>query len=224
MISPATQPTLFGSPSTQRTTGSNLGKDQFLHLLVTQLQNQDPMSPLQPYEFAAQLAQFSSVEQLTQLNDAFSTQSQQTQLLSALSQTQFSSSLIGREILAEGDEISIPGSGKATLTCDVGGAGGKATLTLKDDAGHVLQTRDLGTLSAGRQTITLPSDLPPGHYHASIDIKGPGDSTVPVTTYESGVVTGVQFKDGQITLQMGDLSVGLGALVEIHPVPASTTP
>ncbi|HTO91403.1 MAG TPA: flagellar hook assembly protein FlgD [Candidatus Sulfotelmatobacter sp.] len=223
MISPTTQPTLFQSTTPTTSPGGQLGKDQFLELLVTQLRNQDPTSPLQPYEFAAQLAQFSTVEQLTQLNDAFSAQSQQTQLLSTLSQTQFSSGLIGREILAEGDQIQIPSSGNASVTCDVGGAGGTATLTLKDDSGHVLQTRDLGTISGGRQTLQLPADLPPGTYHVSISVSGAGGAAVPVTTYETGVVTGVQFKGGSITLQMGDLSVSLGSLVEIHPVSPPTS-
>lgn len=47
--------------------GNNLGKDEFLRILLTQISNQDPMQPLQDKEFIAQMAQFTSVEQLTNM-------------------------------------------------------------------------------------------------------------------------------------------------------------
>src|SRR5262245_59898425 len=77
------------APSSGR---DSIGKDAFLQLLVTQLRNQDPTSPLQPYEFAAQLAQFSSVEQLTQLNAGVSALGGQSQLNTLMSETAFSAS------------------------------------------------------------------------------------------------------------------------------------
>ncbi|HPT88047.1 MAG TPA: flagellar hook capping FlgD N-terminal domain-containing protein [Bacillota bacterium] len=53
--------------STQRKTGSTLGKDDFLRLLVTQMQNQDPLNPTEDTEFIAQMAQFTSLEQMQNL-------------------------------------------------------------------------------------------------------------------------------------------------------------
>jgi flagellar basal-body rod modification protein FlgD len=222
MITPTSQPGLFTSTSPAPDSSSTtLGKDSFLKLLVTQLQNQDPLSPLQPYEFAAQLAQFSTVEQLTQLNTAMAGQSQDSQLLAVLSQTQFSASLIGKDVVVQTDQITIPSSGAATMPIDVTGVSGKATLTLTDDSGKVIATRDLGHLSTGRQTLTLPSDLPPGNYHATIAMQGDGGGKSAVTTYVEGTVSAVHFDNGQITLRVGSLDLPLGMVSEIHPGGAS---
>lgn len=219
MITPTSNPDLFTASSSTRESRATLGKDEFLSLLVTQLRNQDPMSPLQPHEFAAQLAQFSSVEQLTQLNSAMATQSQQSQLVAALVQTQFGSGLLGKEIVAEGDQVVVPKTGAAKLPIEVSGAGGAAKLTLTDDNGRVIATRDLGAVSPGKQTLTLPSDLPPGTYHAKVEVTGAGGTTVTATTYETGVVSGIHFANGGLTLRIGDLDVPLGSLVEVHPAP-----
>lgn len=89
--------------STTKTTGSStLGKDQFLKILITQLQNQDPMQPMEDKEFIAQMAQFSSVEQLMNI----STQ------LTALNQSLGSvSGLIGKDVTWTDAQTKLPKSG-----------------------------------------------------------------------------------------------------------------
>lgn len=68
------------SRSAGRTAGSELGKDAFLSILVSQLQNQDPLSPMEDTDFIAQMAQFSSLEQMQALNSSF-TASQATGMI-----------------------------------------------------------------------------------------------------------------------------------------------
>ncbi|AIQ59224.1 flagellar hook assembly protein FlgD [Paenibacillus borealis] len=89
--------------TTSKTTGSStLGKDQFLKILITQLQNQDPMQPMEDKEFIAQMAQFSSVEQLMNI----STQ------LTALNQSLGSvSGLIGKDVTWTDAQTKLPKSG-----------------------------------------------------------------------------------------------------------------
>ncbi|MNI48954.1 Basal-body rod modification protein FlgD [compost metagenome] len=71
--------------STKKTTGnSTLGKDQFLKILITQLQNQDPMQPMEDKEFIAQMAQFSSVEQLMNISTQMTAMNQSLGAVSGL--------------------------------------------------------------------------------------------------------------------------------------------
>jgi flagellar basal-body rod modification protein FlgD len=95
-------PVIAGVPARKVTSGNNsMGKDQFLQILITQLKNQDPLSPMQDKDFIAQMAQFSSVEQLTEMNGNLKS------MLAMLSQSLGSASgIIGKTI-----SWSVPGEG-----------------------------------------------------------------------------------------------------------------
>lgn len=226
MISPTTTPQYFTSSSASNgtTQKKSLDKDAFMTLLVAQLRHQDPLNPLQPHEMAAQLAQFTSVEQLTQLNTAMAAQTEASQMATLSAQSSLSASLIGRQVEAAGDQVVVPSTGKASVLVDVANTGGAATLTLKNDSGAVICTRKLGQVGMGtHQTLSLPSDLPPGRWHYSIDVQGPGKSVGTVTTYSTGVVTAVEFKSSGIVLQAGSLEIALTDLIRVEPASTSSS-
>jgi flagellar basal-body rod modification protein FlgD len=218
-------PTYTGpqAPVSTPTTKSTLSKDDFLRLFVTQLKNQDPTSPLQPYELAAQLAQFTSVEQLTNLNNSL------TQQLSAIAgstlatQSSLGASLLGRQVVTAGNQVVVPASGQGSVVVDIGGAGGgNATLTVEDAAGNPLTSVPYGQVSSGRQTLALPA-LTPGTYQYGVSVKDPNGNDVPVTTYTTGVVDGLQFQNGNPVLQMGGITVPLDQLVEVKSAVSPST-
>mgnify|MGYP001764861594 CR=1 FL=1 len=83
-----------------------LGKDAFLKLLVTQLQNQDPLNPLDDKEFIAQLAQFSSLEQQITMNTNLSS------ILSALNNASTNENIfdyMGKDIVSDGNPVTLYG-------------------------------------------------------------------------------------------------------------------
>ncbi|SHR14743.1 flagellar basal body rod modification protein [Mycobacteroides abscessus subsp. abscessus] len=133
--------------TTQRSTGSDtLGKDDFLKILMTQLQNQDPLNPMQDKDFIAQMATFTSLEQMTNMNKSI------TSLVSAQEQNQLISysQFIGKEVswhkLTESDDGSSEieqGTGKIVSLKFTDGV---ATFLLEDGtsltSGNISQIND----------------------------------------------------------------------------------
>lgn len=224
MITPATSPQYFAgtaSAAAGTTAKKDIDKDAFLKLLVQQLKHQDPLNPLKPEEFASQLAQFSSVEQLTQIKSAIDQQTEASGMAALVQQTSLSASLIGKEVQAIGDQVSVPLAGSARVTVDVAGRGGAARLTLTNDAGAVVATRSLGQVGPGTRSLALPADLPPGTWHYAVSVTDSSGAETAATTYTSGVVSSLEFKRGSIVLHIGDAEIALTDIVRIAPASAT---
>ncbi len=210
------------APVVNQPTEASVNKDTFLTLLVAQLRNQDPFSTLKPHEFAAQLAQFSSVEQLTELNDAVAMQTESNQMATFLSETSLSASLLGKNVVAEGNQVQVIDGSIASVQIEVGGQGGSGQLKVLDEHGREVANVELGNLPPGRQTIPLPPGIAPGEYSYAVEVDGGEGGSVPVVTYSSGVVDGVYFRDGDIVLRIGAMEVPLHSLAEIRPATLPT--
>ena len=133
--------------STSSLTGSSsLGKDSFLQLLVTQMQNQNPLDPQDNSEFVAQLAQFSSLETMQNLStsvDSISTMYQSSQALQA-------SSLVGRSVTVDAGSTYVDTSKAMTGSVVLPSSSSDTTVKIYDSTGtNVVRTIDLGTQKAG---------------------------------------------------------------------------
>lgn len=199
--------------------GGAMGKDEFLKLLIAQMQNQDPMNPMQGDQMAAQLAQFSSLEQLQEINSTLSGQSTANGTLLGAIQSNAAIGTIGHNVIAVGDQIQVGSANPTTsVTADINANGTSATLQVLDANRHVVGSRDLGAVNAGRQTFDLggaTDGLAPGNYTYAIDVKDASGSPIAVQTYMSGRVDGISSGANGLTLNIGNLTVPYANIVSV---------
>ena len=134
----------------QATADKELGQNEFLQLMTTQLQNQDPFKPMESGEFLGQLAQFGTVQGLAELQESFASLS--TSLVS--NQALQAASLVGRSALAEASDITIAAGESVQGAVDLPATSGTVTVTVRDASGQVVRQLDLGSHAAGLANFT----------------------------------------------------------------------
>lgn len=200
--------------TTQEPSGSTsaLGKDDFLKLLVNQLQYQDPENPVDDREFASQLAQFSSLEQMQNVSTGLSQ-------LTAVMEQQGQYALlqgVGKVARSAGDALVADSEGR-TGGFTLAATSAATRVTITDAGGTVLRTIDLGPLGSGDHTFTWDGTIPggaaapPGPYHFSVEATDGTGTPVNSQTYVEGTVTGVSLGDSP-TVQIGDVTVPFSAI------------
>ena len=217
--SPAASGTTTQTDATPLGPGGKLGKNEFLKLLVTQLRYQDPMNPLQGEQMAAQLAQFSSLEQLVNIGDALKTQQTGNDALVQAVTNSTAMNTIGKEVTAVSDQVLLPADGTAKVSCTTAG-GGKGTLTITDATGKVLGSRDLGYVEGGPHTFDVGSGgagLKEGGYRYYVDIKGADGKAVQVETYATARIDGITYGQNGAMLTAGPLRIAPGSIIKIAP-------
>ena len=184
-----------------------LGKDDFIQLLVTQLQNQDPLNPMEDTEFVAQLAQFSSLEYLGNIStgiENLQTQGARQEMIGA-------AGYIGMQIRASGDAISKKADGSIskvyfTLSSDIVGG----DINIIDSGNNIVRTELLGASTAGQYEYQWDGkdasgeDLPQGQYYIYMRGVGTENELVQISTEVSGTVAAVQSENNEQYLRLDD--------------------
>lgn len=201
------------------TPGGDMGKDQFMQLLIAQLQNQDPTSPMDGSQMAAQLAQFSSLEQLQNINTTLTSQSTSDGTLLGAIQASSAIATIGHTVTAVGNGVQLGGTNGATsVTMSLAANAVSGTLHIYNSAGNEVGTKALGAMNAGQQTISLDgatNGLPDGAYTYSIDAKDTAGAAVTATTYVTGKVDGISTGSNGLVLTAGGISIPYANVVSI---------
>lgn len=200
---------------------SELGKDDFLKLLTVQLQNQDPLSPVENEDFIAQLAQFSSLEQLENINANLQDSIDLDLILTQVLNNTAAAGLIGKTVVADGGKVHLAESGSSEIHFDLASDTDHVVIRITDESGAVIQTLRQDNLAAGRNKVEWNGDdsqgnrRSEGNYTIEIEAYDGQDNSIEVTPLLVGEITGVRFEDGEARLLVGGLELGIGEIHEI---------
>jgi flagellar basal-body rod modification protein FlgD len=195
-----------------------MGKEDFLNLLVAQLQAQDPLNPMDSTDFTAQLAQFSSLEQLQNVNSNL----EKLATYSASQNNALAAGFIDRTVLAAGDSFAIAEGIPQKMHFELEGDAASVYISVYDQTGELVTGFDAGAMSTGYQQYQwsgLDSSGKPvgdGRYTFEIMALGAGDESIGSASYIHGRVNGVTYYNNNAYLMMdGDIAVPLENVLEI---------
>ncbi len=196
---------------------SAVGKDEFLTMLVTQLQYQDPLNPMEGTEFTAQLAQFSSLEQLTNVNDNLN----YLQLYQASLNNAQAVNFIGKTVKASGDSVSVTGGEAEKIQFDLVRDASVTAVYISDSAGNLVKTIEYGALSTGEQGIEWDGtnddgrSVSDGSYTFDVVATDADGNGVEVSKLIEARIRSITFEEGATYLLSGDVRIAMGDVIEV---------
>jgi len=188
---------------------SELGQEDFLKLMVTQFRNQDPMKPMENGEFLGQLAQFSTVSGIEDMNKSVA------QLADSIhaSQTVQAANMIGRTVLLEAEVGRIAEGGQLDGAIDVPASTGDARVRILDPAGQLVREMRLGSRAAGVAEFSWDgirndgTPAAPGSYVVQADIDSNGKrERIPTLLYArvDSVALSTDGEGARVTTEYGE--------------------
>lgn len=204
---------------------NKMGKDEFMKLLTFQLQNQDPMNPMDQSKFTGELAQFSQLEQLTNLNKKFEDGNKQK----GLEDKFYAASFVGKKIVTTGSTMNLKNSGDpGDVLFKLDGDASKVMVRILDEKNNVMGEIWKEGMSEGSHQVTWDgvaldgSPAVKGTYRAQVKAWDNLGNNVGTKTEATGVVQSVTFDEGEPVLTVNGQKVFLRDVQSFHTADVQT--
>jgi flagellar basal-body rod modification protein FlgD len=189
-----------------------LDKDAFMKIMLVQMKNQDPTNPLKSHEMAAQLAQFTQLEQLQNINtslDEMKAQAKPSESFQSLN-------LLGKVVSGDSSKIfRAKGDKVHDISYQIPNAAKIVKITIKNEAGDVIRNATINNVKAGSNSWTWNGKdnndniSPAGNYKVTIEAFASNDQKMSVKTDFEGVISGVHFTPQGTLLMVGNQAIRL---------------
>jgi flagellar basal-body rod modification protein FlgD len=193
-------------------------QDDFLKLLIAQLQNQDPLKPMDNQEFAAQLATFNSLGQLIDMNNKLGSMQSGQGLANQFN----AASLIGKEVVTNGNALGLEQGKPTAVGYQLSANAARVVVNIYSGAGDLVRQVEARGQLMGDQTITwdgkdeMGKSLAAGPYHFEVNAFDAAGKKVPATGRIQGTVTGVKLDGGEPLLEIGAVQVPFSSVTSVR--------
>ena len=204
---------------------NQMGKDEFLKLLTFQLQNQDPMNPMEQGKFTGELAQFSQLEQLTNLNKKFDEQNKTQSMQDKF----YAASFVGKKVVTTGSTLQLKNDGDpGDVLFKLNGDASKVMIRVLDEKNNVIGEMWREGMSQGAHQVTWDgvaldgSPAVKGKYTAQVKAWTSLGEEIETRTQATGIVQSVSFDEGEPVLTVNNQKVYLRDVASFHTSDAET--
>jgi flagellar basal-body rod modification protein FlgD len=203
----------------------NLGRDEFLKLFLAQLNHQDPLNPMDGTQFSSQLAQFSSLEQLFNVNENLES------IKAAQDGDGFYQilDLIGKEIEAEGNSLSLM-RGETASGGFYSEIPAECSVLISDQNGYPVRELSMGMIESGEHSFKWDGRdqdgnlMESGIYTYEVAAMDPSGEIMPVETRIRGVVDRINLDGEEPLLYIGSTAIQLSQIMNVNIPPGETDP
>lgn len=209
----------YGLSSTETAPAKDaMDKDAFLRLLVTQLKNQDPLKPADNTEFVAQLAQFSSLEGITNLNTSMEEIAKSVTSMQDLSST----ALVGRYVKTGGNVFELAEGKPAEYGYALEDDASNVKITISDAMGRIVRNMDAGPMGEGGHRIDWDgkdnngAPVGEGLYSFKVSAIAQDKKTVTAEPYTIGLISSVSLAGGAAGLNVNGQTISKDMIKEIY--------
>ncbi len=205
------------NPVRQYQISRDMGKETFLKLLVTQLEHQDPLSPMDNTQFLSQLAQFSTLEGINNLGAEFRAVSSGISSLKNYT----ASSLVGRLVKVEGGGFEFAGS-PVRLAYSLDDDAATVRVTIRDSLGRAVRTMNPQSTGRGEYEVLwdgkdqFGKTVAPGFYQIDVTATDKTGNTIQATTYMMEQIRGVKLDGDKVSVSVGGMTLPLNDIKEIY--------
>ncbi|MFO7845608.1 MAG: flagellar hook capping FlgD N-terminal domain-containing protein [Balneolaceae bacterium] len=199
---------------------NELGQQEFLQLLVAQMRNQDPINPMEGAEFASQLAQFNSVEQLINVNSGLEQLQGSQEMMSSSLTNSMAASLTGKHVKALSNDVHLASGEGANVQFKLNNTAAEVEFVVRNESGNEVRRETVNGLSSGDNTWVWDGRsnsgdrMADGNYTVEVMASNDGEE-VDSMVYTEGFVDKVRYSGDGVFLSVNGIQVSIGDVEEV---------